>query len=670
MGDPRHDALLTAVSDSARHVSTLAVTLVAVGSYLWLVTAGITDEVLLRGGSLTMPLVAVSLPVKSFFFWAPFFLAILHINYLVQVEGLRQKVHRLREDHEDNWEDWRPLLAPSAASLAADRPSTFTAWVFYLAMLFIAVSPLWVLLWMEYSFLPYQDHTTWAHAVCVVGATFATFVAIVPHMPPTYSLQFGSLIVLLLVAVSALRMANLPNSDPLKRLEIRGRVLVAEPPPEELLQEMLKAGIPRHEVERRYSVGLSLTDRSFQHADFTGSRLYSADLRGSDLTDAKLVNVDLYFADLGPLDAESWSGQYRQRQERGNRLGQLQRLEGWQPTVLTEADLTNARLPGAILTAAELRGAVLDGVDLTAAEILLTHLENASIVGADLRLAHLRRSWLDNAVLAGGTDLSGADLRETSLVGTDFKEATLHLADLRDIEAGTLTDFSGASMAQVSFAGSTWQGASFDRADVSHARGLNPRWVFLRGATITGACLCAECPVADGGKPAEAPAETPVVKTTPPPSSPPPLSPADPTPPVFDLRRLRTPEKPPHEIQELFADLSSGQPNSLRIPGVSAHLKEVEDRWSQMKDAGPCRPKSELGVEEESPPSRLKDFHESLAVDLVNDACEQPGNQALAQALRELIPGPESTDHRDPILRELSRALTEAGAVQCLQSHE
>ncbi len=104
---------------------------------------------------------------------------------------------------------------------------------------------------------------------------------------------------------------------------------------------------------------------------------------------------------------------------------------------LSNADLRDARLTGALLDSAKKNGADLRGADLA----------NAVLTGANLRQADLRGADLSQAVLVG------ADLRGANLEGAKLGFANLSQADLR------WSKLYGAKLNGVKAAGTKWQGS-------------------------------------------------------------------------------------------------------------------------------------------------------------------------------------------------------------------
>jgi uncharacterized protein YjbI with pentapeptide repeats len=157
-------------------------------------------------------------------------------------------------------------------------------------------------------------------------------------------------------------------------------------------------------------------------ADLTGADLTGANLSGADLSDAKLAGANLRDANLGYL-----------RHPAGSRTTKLV------CAVLTEADLTGAKLNGADLTGANLSGADLTNASLACAKLTGANLAQAKLTGVDLAKQKLKGVDLAAMMLAGvdlrdtnfadatlpGADLSGANLSYSNFTGADIRSQQL-----------------------------------------------------------------------------------------------------------------------------------------------------------------------------------------------------------------------------------------------------
>ncbi|WP_282045572.1 pentapeptide repeat-containing protein [Roseibium album] len=130
--------------------------------------------------------------------------------------------------------------------------------------------------------------------------------------------------------------------------------------------------------------------------------------------------------------------------------------------------------PNAKLSKANLKEAFLPGLDLYHANIQGADLSGATMEGADLRLANLRLANLS------GADLSGADLYWANLSGADLSGAHLGGADLGG------ADLSGADLSWAHLGGADLGGADLSGADLSWA---DLSWADTFGGSFSGALL-------------------------------------------------------------------------------------------------------------------------------------------------------------------------------------
>src|SRR5215470_19497673 len=98
MGDTREqDAadLLGLVNEAARAVSTRFVTFLTVGVYIAITIASTTDEMLVKGSLVTLPLLNTQIPISGWFGFytvAPWLIVGLHVDLLLQLSMLGNKL--------------------------------------------------------------------------------------------------------------------------------------------------------------------------------------------------------------------------------------------------------------------------------------------------------------------------------------------------------------------------------------------------------------------------------------------------------------------------------------------------------------------------------------------------------------------------------------------------
>ncbi|MDR3516367.1 MAG: pentapeptide repeat-containing protein [Azospirillaceae bacterium] len=143
---------------------------------------------------------------------------------------------------------------------------------------------------------------------------------------------------------------------------------------------LAKVNLRGASLKQAILVGADLEEADLRDADLTG-----ADLRGANFHRALLAGATLHGADLSCLGIEATD----RRTE----------IEG-KPTILTEANLSQAILCQAKLIGCDLSGAELHDADLSGADMT-----DSILLGADLSGANLANSVLHNAVL----DLSSQD---------------------------------------------------------------------------------------------------------------------------------------------------------------------------------------------------------------------------------------------------------------------
>lgn len=309
-----------------------------------------------------------------------------------------------------------------------------------------------------------------------------------------------------------------------------------------------RAVLSRHDLS-----GLNMESMDLSHADFTGSSLqyaracgtifnystfYSADLRYCDLQCASLVRADLrgvclrgavlVGADMTGVDLRE--GVLANADNAGNITSYFGRMPNHERggADLSGANLSEARLSGAVaagtnfsdatlraakIVRADLAGANLTGANLESADLSMTDLDDVDLTGAILVNTAINIASLSKANVAGamtnlplgptaqdlpdsldellrkhgiwvssngkaGTqlDISGHDMRGTTL----FSHSVLTLMKAAD-----------ATLYGVNLVGTQMQAAWLPRADMRYVNGelADMRGVDLRGARVMSANL-------------------------------------------------------------------------------------------------------------------------------------------------------------------------------------
>ncbi len=150
------------------------------------------------------------------------------------------------------------------------------------------------------------------------------------------------------------------------------------------------------------------------------------------------------------------------------------------------ANLSEAKLPGAILREANLQGVNFDHANLQGAILKKANLQEASFYNTNLQEAHLWKAHFPKAnfmaVNLQRAILSNAIMQEVNLRGANLQNASLTIANLTaadlkgaDFKGANLqgANFMGANLQEVDFAESKLQGTKFQGADLTNAKNLD-----------------------------------------------------------------------------------------------------------------------------------------------------------------------------------------------------
>jgi uncharacterized protein YjbI with pentapeptide repeats len=468
-------SLIAAVNDGAKTAQAGALLFALVGVYLLATAFSASDEDLLRGRTVVISQIGVSLPPVFSFAIAPLVFVFLHIYTLARYDMLAANVRQFLDElgspalAEADRERCRQLLAnvEFIQALIAPRTSRLYSPVWrWLVYTVIVIFPVLVLLLVQINALRYQSvGIIWVQR----GWLTIDLIALVWffHRNPLKASQRQAAStsapswrwVSLLLPPAAIIGLNLlwfnvvpADADPyLVRYEEgtpRGLLASLLQPLDVFVCPWAKWGCRYLRVEHRTLVdqvwdgkvmadlrsgskeqpralkaveGLVLSDRSLRFAALSQSSLFAADLTRADLRKADLEDAFLFGAVL--QSAQLNSADLDEAQMQGADLGGAQ---------LWGADLSSANLQGAVLMEAELGGA-----DLREANLQGTNLRGARLEGADLGGAKLQGGDLRGAQLEGA-DLRGALLRGTAFGAGERGEATIEttlgLSDLRSAD--------------------------------------------------------------------------------------------------------------------------------------------------------------------------------------------------------------------------------------------
>lgn len=521
------DELRHSANEAGKLVRTSYLTVLAVGTYLAIAIGSTTDLMLLKRTGIELPLVGVKLPVHGFYLVAPLLFFLVHLNLLVQLRILSDKL----------WDLDRCIRAQgwTAEQRRLERRKIFSfmfshyliggqdSWVTRKLLAVIVVVtvlflPVVVLLWALIRFLPYHDiYVTWVDR----GAVIADLAAILVLWPTIMGreglirkvahrirlLFFGgplwrnsgrralrrnigmrfheslarhrrgiwAAVIPPLVAGPVLLAAVFPETpadiaDPVDRVDLyAGPEHVQWCPPD----------APETSPDLLVSPVGWLTYRLF---DAEGSPFHrSLRLRGLGIYagNPKTEDVSNAISDREPVAMPA-----RRRIPQLKLADRNLQFTDFTRAKMVKLTLANAHLHCANLIAAKLQGADLHGAWLQGAKLSRAHLQDADLKGARLQGADLSGAWLRGADLTraqlqgailSGARLQGADLSGARLDGADLTGAQLQGAKLGDAQ------LTGADLSRANLTGADLRGAQMQGANLSSA--------LLRGADLSEAQL-------------------------------------------------------------------------------------------------------------------------------------------------------------------------------------
>ena len=501
--DPTIARLVQATNESARHLYSWSVTLLALVTYVLVTLGTIDDAAILVGRATELPLLKVGVPLWLFLGASPIFILASQVNAYMQLIRLRLRVYDLTcawkraleegcddvQDEERPRSEWFFPFPPLELFLARRDLFPRPFWAFWKweeknfrrALLILIYVGLYVLLPLATSVLILRTSVPFHLSGLTTLNAFvvALSIAAISFLFPFWSCNqiqregrwyFKTCVFLavgaLYVSISCTQLPEpreCANAGWLhKHLDVRGVNLTTQVPGR-----------------------LDLRDRNLRCAVLAGASLEGADLRGVNLQKADLHSANLRDVSLLPKgmsrrrwesSEDRWRGLEVKSRQRESIFGDMELDCANLPTelrtdraVLDCADLINADLSDALLVFASLRNARVSDADLQRADLTGADARGAELAWASLRAADLRGTRLDGARLDHG-DLRRASLKSARLTGANLLRARLTRADL------TGADLTGASLVDVEATEATFPGD----------RRLG-RFVDLRGAQLIAA---------------------------------------------------------------------------------------------------------------------------------------------------------------------------------------
>jgi uncharacterized protein YjbI with pentapeptide repeats len=523
--DARIDKLQAGANTASVHVRNVYVTFLVFGLYLAIIFGSTTHEQLLRESPVTLPLLNVGLPLMGFYWVAPALFVLLHLNLLIQIYLLSQKLHRLdgvlQLVGDVEWADeQRAQLYPFTFSqmlIGRQHNRLMRSLLWLMVWLTVLVLPVVLVLMAQVRFLPYHDAlTTMWHRFLVAADVLLILIFWHPIRHPTDQLltyprrwlwhQMKALPLALAALTLSLLTFTFPGDTDRPDWGRTSMRHDAEQSPwaekglwpddeEDVgdpMEEWLLAMAPESLIDRSGAQPILWPTRYlFNRLPFLERNLVVRDINlvGSWPTQAQIDQhgETLAWQNFGtPPDLRRRDLRYADLSGSILARGDLQNAN------LQEANLWGADLESANLSNANLQGASLHSADLRGAHVLATNLH-----GADLGEAHLHGAFLWNAYLNGavlsftslqGADLTGANLRGAQMIGANLQGTGLTNASL---EGAVLwkASLQGADFGRPRFQGGISLDTRFESEDLLAMVEDKIAATDLRGADLRGAHL-------------------------------------------------------------------------------------------------------------------------------------------------------------------------------------
>ena len=330
----------------------------------------------------------------------------------------------------------------------------------------LGIFPIFLLLYMQMRFLPYQDETiTLIHQITITSQVLSFCILchrvahelnvsiatrswrIITDFTMRFPLFFSFALLSVFLIVPAVWLvavvpgswadrqivANLLNPTIFDDWWTEGKAMYGAGAPKYLRRYLyivdapIAKAPPSNEAKSAYIIregsslnawsdveSLDLSGRSLRYAWLSLSTFHNVNLRGADLSGANLIGTKLKGVNLS---SATLNGTWLKGVELENAL--LRRA------ILHGADLRGAHLYGANLVGAELHGSMLMGVKLHGTNLSDTEIYGSNISSAELYGVNLERAKMYGSVLTDskllGVNLSGAELTGVDLSVTELK---------------------------------------------------------------------------------------------------------------------------------------------------------------------------------------------------------------------------------------------------------
>jgi uncharacterized protein YjbI with pentapeptide repeats len=540
---PHIEKLLEAANSASQSVSALHIAFIAFAAYLGVIVWGTTHEDLLRISPVKLPILDVELPLTTFYAFAPWMVALLHFNLLMQLELLSNKLWNLDRDLPDTPAGQQirdRLFIFPFTHLIVGRPDVWLIrWLLSLVVgITIIALPLFMLLAAQIRFLPFHDEAiTWSQRFSV-WTDAIMLLALWPLIasPEDRAREWWRNFAFRLVGywpawiryVGALGWNRLARSiqrywpnryfretsaQPVRESGIKpkGMVVLLVSVPLVILISLV-AVVPGSITVQTYyfpEKDDSREDTPYYLEDWLIRRMPESwlsvaahkydivsctPLAQAEETDASILqvvlgpcfwfNLDLFTRNLNLREArlvpKEVSLSLLTRATDPNKAIRDAAFKEFDGLNLQNRDLRFANLYGAMLPKADIRHVQLQGAILLKAKL-------QGVIGWDK--TQLQGAILGGAQLQGASlieaDLQGADLRGADLQGTDLSWTILQSADLRGANLRA-ADLRGAKLQAADLRGAKLQGANLRKANL---QGANLVYADLQGTDLSEAEL-------------------------------------------------------------------------------------------------------------------------------------------------------------------------------------
>jgi uncharacterized protein YjbI with pentapeptide repeats len=519
------DRQLESWNSSARTHRTLTVFYLAALGFVGIIVEGTTHEQLLNPDiKIALPVLGSSLPVLSFYVFAPIFIILLHIQLLLQVSQLAESFFNFNKkltfknlnSKIDPQEEWKNQVLPTLTTTVLLQPPK-TNRVTLLIMRFMAFIFYWcltpfILVRMQLKFLPYHSNgITLSHQLSLSLSLIliAVFYCIIWKYTNQKKIEFKNFTILLQIAffwiVYLLSEHDLPLSLTLvaafcyivwkrinekraafKNLEVFLQLsffLIAYTLIPLFCWTVLK--IPDNNEECLPKIFGIVAENILEMPTQKKGCVNIGTLidRNLILTSKKLA--------LRP-EAEI-------RDDFIHKDNRDKRLELYEALNLTNRDLRFANFEEADLTKADFRGSKLDNAKFSRAKLENSKwnpyknpdesLNKTSAKNADMELANLQGADMELANLQGAemvsANLKGANMKRANLKGAEMKRANLQGAYMME------ANLQGAYMMEANLQGADMMEANLEGANMIEAnlQGADMESANLKGAEMKRANL-------------------------------------------------------------------------------------------------------------------------------------------------------------------------------------